>query len=362
VTPVVPSLLHVVGARPNFAKLAAVHRAAAGSLDQTIVHTGQHYDAAMSALFFDQLGVPAPEIDLEVGSATHAVQTATVMMRLEPVLVERRPDWVLVYGDVNSTLAATLVACKLGVPVAHVEAGLRSRDRTMPEEINRLVTDSLADLLFTPSADADANLAAEGIPAARVHRVGNVMIDTLLRLLPATEPDAVLARLGLVRPFALVTLHRPSSVDDPAILAPLVAALGELGDTVEVVFPVHPRTRAALGRFDVSPPAALRLLEPLGYLEFLALERRAALVVTDSGGVQEETSFLGVPCLTVRDNTERPITLELGTNVLVGRDPARLLDAARRALAAPRRDAPRIPLWDGRAGERIVDVLTARAT
>jgi UDP-N-acetylglucosamine 2-epimerase (non-hydrolysing) len=354
------SILHVVGARPNFMKMAAVHRAAEGRIEQTIVHTGQHYDAAMSQVFFEQLGVPPPTVDLEVGSGTHAVQTAAVMTRLEPVLDARRPDLVVVYGDVNSTLAAALVCSKLGLPVAHVEAGLRSRDRTMPEEINRLVTDTLSDILFTPSTDADANLAAEGIPTARVHRVGNVMIDTLVRLLPATEPERLCRRLGLARPFVLVTLHRPANVDDPAALGPLVDALVELTDSVDVVFPVHPRTRAALARLAGAPPAALRLLEPLGYLEFLALERRAALVVTDSGGIQEETSFLGVPCLTVRDNTERPITVEQGTNFLVGRDPERLRREARRALAAPRRQAPRLPLWDGRAAERIVDVLASR--
>ena len=355
-------ILHVVGARPNFMKMAAVYRAAAGRLDQLVVHTGQHYDWRMSGVFFDELGVPAPDANLEVGSGTHAEQTAEVMMRFEPLLAQHNPAAVVVYGDVNSTLAAALVCSKCGVPIAHVEAGLRSRDRTMPEEINRLVTDCVADLLFTPSADADANLAAEGVPATRVHLVGNVMIDTLVRLLPQTRPDDVCGRLGLAGAFVLVTLHRPSNVDDPATLGALLAALGEVGRGMAIVFPVHPRTRAQIARAGLAVPDALQLVEPLGYLEFLALQQRAALVITDSGGIQEETTFLGVPCLTVRENTERPITITQGTNVLVGRDPHRLRAEAARALRRPRGAAVPPPLWDGRAGERIADLLVAFTT
>ncbi len=354
-----PSALHVIGARPNFMKMAAVHRALSGRLRQTVVHTGQHYDWAMSGIFFEQLGVPAPDVNLEVGSASHAVQTAEVMIRLEPLLLRANPDLVIVYGDVNSTVATALVCSKIGIPIAHVEAGLRSRDRTMPEEINRIVTDALADLLLTPSEDANANLAAEGVPDSRVHFVGNVMIDTLVRLLPSTDPDGLVKRLGLTRPFALVTLHRPSNVDDPATLGPLLEALIEISATLDVVFPVHPRTRSRIVEFVATVPTALRVVDPLGYLDFLALQQRAAVVITDSGGIQEETTYLGVPCLTVRENTERPITITHGTNTLVGRDPARLRDEALRAVAMPRPVSSPPPLWDGRAGERIADILVA---
>ncbi|MBM4244700.1 MAG: UDP-N-acetylglucosamine 2-epimerase (non-hydrolyzing) [Deltaproteobacteria bacterium] len=357
--------LHVVGARPNFMKAAPVLAALAGRAEQTLVHTGQHYDAAMSEVFFDQLGLPAPDVDLEVGSGSHAAQTAQIMTRFEPVLLERRPDFVVVYGDVNSTVAATLVASKLLVRVAHVEAGLRSRDRKMPEEINRLVTDTLADLLFTPSTDGDDNLRAEGVAADKIHFVGNVMIDTLVRLLPAAAALGTRARLGLPRPYVLVTLHRPSNVDDPATLAPLLAALGRAAASHDVVFPVHPRTRGRLAESGVAVPERIRLLEPLGYLEFLDLQREAAAVITDSGGIQEESTFLGVPCITVRENTERPVTVTLGTNVLVGRDPLRMLAELERALeggtGGRATGAVRPPLWDGRAAERIAPILLERA-
>lgn len=352
-------VLHVVGARPNFMKLAPVVRALAGrsSVRQTIVHSGQHYDAEMSAVFFEDLELPRPDVNLEVGSGSHAEQTAAVMLRLEPVLRDGRPDIVLVYGDVNSTLAGALVAAKLQIPVGHVEAGLRSFDRTMPEELNRRLTDDAADLLFTPSRDADENLAREGIPASRVYFVGNVMIDTLVRLLPRAEPPAEVD--GLER-YAFVTLHRPSNVDDPATLQRVLDALHEVGRELPVLFAVHPRTRRRLEAIgDRNRDNGMRLFPPLPYRQCLALQRAAAVVITDSGGMQEETTFLGVPCLTLRDNTERPITVTEGTNIVVGRRPERLPEAVRAVLQAPPRPA-RVPeLWDGHAGERIADALEA---
>ncbi|MBI4061610.1 MAG: UDP-N-acetylglucosamine 2-epimerase (non-hydrolyzing) [Elusimicrobia bacterium] len=349
---------HIVGARPNFMKAAPVYRALARRrVAQIIVHTGQHYDAGMSDVFFRQLGLPRPGHNLEVGSGSHAEQTAQVMMRLEPLVAAARPDWVLVYGDVNSTVAAALVCVKLGIRTAHVEAGLRSRDRTMPEEHNRIVTDHLADLLLTPSSDGDANLRAEGIPASRIRRVGNVMIDTLARLLPAARRLRPLGRGNGCGPFVLVTLHRPSNVDDPRRLRRLLSALSRIARAAPVLFPVHPRTRAKLA---AGAPRGVSLVKPLGYLEFLALQARAALVVTDSGGIQEETTYLRVPCLTVRPNTERPITVTMGSNELIGTDPRAL---ERRAVAILREGGKsgRVPpLWDGRAGERIAEELIAR--
>ncbi len=349
---------HIVGARPNFMKAAPVYRALKRrGAAQSIIHTGQHYDRAMSDVFFRQLGLPKPHRNLEVGSGTHGVQTAEVMMRLEPLIAAARPDWVLVYGDVNSTAAAALVCAKLRVKIAHVEAGLRSNDRAMPEEHNRIVTDHLADLLLTPSADGDANLAREGIPKSRVRRVGNVMIDTLVRLLPQARALAPLGIKQGASPFVLVTLHRPSNVDDPKRLAALIRVLDEVASVVPVIFPVHPRTRARLK----SPPRRVRLAEPLGYLEFLALQSRSALVITDSGGIQEETTYLGVPCLTVRPNTERPITVTVGTNELVGEDLARLKKRALAILGGRVKKGRIPPLWDGRAGERIAGVLADAA-
>ncbi len=348
-------ILHVVGARPNFMKAAPVHRAlAARKAEQVLVHTGQHYDAAMSEVFFKQLGLPAPDRNLEVGSGSHAVQTAQVMMKIEPVFSAEKPDWIMVYGDVNSTAAATLVGVKMGLRVAHVEAGLRSHDRGMPEEHNRMVTDHLADLLLTPSADADANLLREGIPPERIRLVGNVMIDTLARLLPEAKK---LKPLGLgpdAEPFALVTLHRPSNVDDAANLAAILAALDEIAKDIPVVFPVHPRT---LARLKGGRPQRVRLAEPLGYLEFLALQSRAAMVITDSGGIQEETTYLGVPCLTLRANTERPVTVTLGTNELIGSDLEKLKLRARAIRRGEAKKGVIPPLWDGHAGERIAGVL-----
>lgn len=348
-------ILHVVGARPNFMKVAPVHRALDGRARQTLVHTGQHYDAAMSGIFFAQLGIAEPDVNLEVGSGTHAEQTGTTMIRLEKLFGERRPDLVLVYGDVNSTAAAAMVCAKMGIRLGHVEAGLRSRDRSMPEEINRIVTDALADMLFTPSEDGNANLAAEGVPADRVWLVGNVMIDTLIRLLPQADGPATRARLGVGERYALVTLHRPSNVDQEASLRPLMDALSQIARDLPIVFPVHPRTRARLAALDIRVPASVSLVEPLGYLDFLALQRDAVVVITDSGGVQEETTFLDVPCLTLRTTTERPVTVTLGSNVLIGPDPALLIREVARVLDGDRKHGSIPPLWDGEAGRRIAE-------
>jgi len=349
-------VIHIAGARPNFPKLAPVHRAmCAASWRQTIVHTGQHYDAALSDRFFEDLGIPEPDVNLEVGSASHAAQTARIMERLEPVIAEHRPDWVLVYGDVNSTVAAALVASKLGVRVAHVEAGLRSYDRTMPEEINRIVTDRLADLLLTPSRDASETLRREGEPDDEIAFVGNVMIDTLLRALPAARASGFRASLELSGDPIVVTLHRPSNVDAPDRLERVMSALRTLATSRPVVFPVHPRTRQRLDSAGIGV-GTVRLLEPIGYLEMLDLVQSAHAVVTDSGGLQEETTALGIPCFTVRANTERPVTVSEGTNLLVP-DPVDLV-AHVRALDGGR-PAGRIPEgWDGRAAERIVEALT----
>lgn len=358
-------ILHVVGARPNFMKVAPIMREMAkypDEFEQILVHTGQHYDASMSQVFFDELELPKPDVNLEVGSGSHAWQTGEIMQRFEPVLLEYKPDWVFVPGDVNSTVACALVASKLGVKVAHVEAGLRSFDRTMPEEINRLVTDQLADLLFTPSQDGDENLLGEGIPAEKIRFVGNVMIDTLVRLLPkaAERWPELKERFGLDR-YVLVTLHRPSNVDDPAKLHEIMQALVEISRQVQVIFPVHPRTRQRIATLDLLNPQSvvenLKFLEPLGYLDFLALEAHASLVLTDSGGVQEETTFLGVPCLTARPNTERPVTVTAGTNRLVAGQARELVAEASKALNGllPERSKPE--LWDGMTARRIVAAL-----
>ena len=415
-------ICHVIGARPNFMKAAPVLRALAAhaGIRQILVHTGQHYDLNMSEVFFQQLAMPVPDFNLQVGSGSHAQQTASIMSQLEPVLLETKPALVMVYGDVNSTIAAALVAAKLGIPVAHVEAGLRSFDRSMPEEINRVLTDQISDLLFTPSEEGNRNLTREGIPEERVHLVGNVMIDTLVRMLPQARPPA----LDLPDRYILVTLHRPSNVDDLPWLEEMLQILTDLSEHTPVLFPVHPRTAKALqnrggdaasrvstagsdepqasGRVtrtneDFVPDARssqlradyrllearspelasefgsleaqsaklttdlrslrLRLIEPQPYLEFLALEQHAALVITDSGGIQEETTFLGVPCLTVRENTERPVTVERGTNLLVGRDLERLSAAAHRILQGERKVGTIPPLWDGHAAERIAAIV-----
>jgi len=350
-------LLHVVGARPNFPKLAPVHRAArALGLEQVIVHTGQHYDEAMSAGFFRDLDIPEPDVNLEVGSASHAVQTARIIERFEPVLLAQRPDWLVVYGDVNSTMATAIVAAKLGVRIAHVEAGLRSNDRTMPEEINRLVTDRLADLLLTPSTDADVTLQAEGEPASEIVFVGNVMIDTLYASLPKAEATGYAQRMGADGSHVVVTLHRPSNVDDPERLRTVCAELAALSRSRTVYFPAHPRTQQRLTALGVDL-GNIRIGDPIAYFEMLDLVRGAHAVVTDSGGVQEETTALGVPCFTLRPNTERPITVSEGTNQLVLdlTTLGGLVEAATRP-AAPRRPAG----WDGRAGERVAAALAAR--
>ena len=355
-------ILHVVGARPNFMKAAPVLKALAeAGASQTLVHTGQHYDERMSQVFFTELGIPEPDHNLEVGSGTHAAQTAQIMLRFEPVLLELDPGLVLVYGDINSTLAAALVCSKLMVPVAHVEAGLRSGDRSMPEEINRLLTDQLADLLFTPSADGDENLAREGIAPGKIVMVGNVMIDTLVRLLP--QADARWPGLQALTgrgPYALVTLHRPSNVDDPAQLRRLLEALGRISTELPVIFPVHPRTRQSILEGGLNVPPGLHLLEPQGYLDFLALQSRARVVITDSGGIQEESTYLGVPCLTLRDTTERPVTVSMGTNILIGQDLERLQVELKRILAGEGKQGRIPPLWDGKASTRIADEIMWR--
>lgn len=357
------TILSVVGARPNFMKLAPLHRALRERRDvrHITVHTGQHYDAAMSEAFFEDLGIPQPQFNLGVGSGSHAQQTAVIMQRFEPIAVAERPDLVLVYGDVNSTVAAALVSAKLGLEVGHVEAGLRSGDWKMPEEINRIVTDRLSHLLFTPSRDADENLRAEGVASERVHFVGNIVIDSVLEMLPRALQMCTPERHGLHhRQYAVVTLHRPSNVDDRATLSDLVAALEELSTRAPVLFPVHPRTRQRIAEFGLGAKRAndLRLMEPVGYVEMLGLVAGAALVITDSGGLQEETSYLGIPCLTARPNTERPVTVTCGTNRLVASRRAELVRAALEVwgrFGPP----PKIELWDGHTAPRIADILCA---
>ncbi|WP_101789939.1 non-hydrolyzing UDP-N-acetylglucosamine 2-epimerase [Nonomuraea indica] len=355
-----PLVLHVLGARPNFVKAAPVVRALGElGMRQGIIHTGQHYDALMSDVFFADLGLPEPVANLGVGSGTHARQTAALLVGLEEVVLEQAPDLVVVYGDVNSTLAAILVCAKLGVPTAHVEAGLRSFDRGMPEEVNRIVTDSLSDLLFATSPDALSHLAAEGVPAAKVHLVGNPMIDSLFAALPSLDPAPVVERLGLPERYAVATLHRPANVDTPEAARELVSAVLEVSRQVPLVVPIHPRGRTRLAEAGLVDGPSVKVVDPLGYVDFLSLVRGAALVVTDSGGVQEETTMLGVPCLTVRPNTERPVTITHGTNRLV--TPALLPAAAGKALAdgaaTPSGELP--PLWDGAAGPRIARVIAA---
>lgn len=355
------SVLCVVGARPNYMKIAPILAAMAGStLKGRLVHTGQHYDKAMNDDFFADLAIPEPEANLGVGSGTHAQQTAQVMSRFEPVLDADPPDCVLVVGDVNSTLACALVAVKKGIPTVHVEAGLRSYDRAMPEEINRVLTDQIADLLFTSERQALGNLQKEGIEAAKVHFVGNVMIDTLLlnvkRAVPSLETLGDFGQSG----FGLVTLHRPSNVDDPKVLGPLLQALADISRQLPLVFPIHPRTKAQAEKHGLLQDLpSLRLMPPLGYLNLLGLLKDARLVLTDSGGLQEESTALGIPCLTLRDNTERPITLAEGTNMLVGNDPARIL-AAFADIQENGGKKGRVPeFWDGQTAQRIVAILSA---
>ncbi len=358
-------ILLIAGARPNFMKVAPIYaemKRRAAEFVPLIVHTGQHYDAAMSDAFFDDLGMPKPDIHLGVGSGTHAVQTAKIMTEFEPVLLEHRPDWVLVVGDVNSTIACALVCAKLGTKIAHVEAGLRSRDRTMPEEVNRVLTDAIADLLLTTSQDADENLAAEGIPAERIRFVGNVMIDSLLEHLKIAEASMIRNELGInENEYAVLTLHRPSNVDHREVFEGIVDALCDIAERLPIIFPVHPRTRAKIEEFGFAgrmASAGIRLIDPLGYLDFMRLYSGAKLVLTDSGGLQEETTVLGIPCLTLRNNTERPITITMGTNVLVGTDPDKIRDTAFAALSSSEsREFAVPPLWDGKAAARICDEL-----
>ena len=358
-------VVNVCGARPNFMKIAPLMRAFAArpGFEAYLVHTGQHYDEAMNKAFFDDLQIPRPDINLEVGSASHAVQTAAIMERFEPVVQREQPDAVLVVGDVNSTIACGLVAVKLGIPLIHVEAGLRSFDRTMPEELNRLLTDAISDLLFVTEPAGVENLKREGVAPEKIHLVGNVMIDTLRTHQQLAERSTILAQLELTPgQYGAVTLHRPANVDDARVFSGICDALDEIQQTTPLVFPVHPRTRANLKRNGLLPRLeqmpGLRLTEPLGYLDFLKLMSSAAVVLTDSGGIQEETTVLGVPCLTIRENTERPITVEQGTNQLVGLRPERILSGYERIRGG--RLEHRVPdLWDGQAAQRIADVMLA---
>lgn len=361
-------IINICGARPNFMKIAPLMKAyrAFPYVRPLLVHTGQHYDERMSDLFFRQLNIPQPDINLEVGSGGHARQTAEIMTRFEPLLLEHQPEWVVVVGDVNSTIACALVASKLGVRVAHVEAGLRSFDRTMPEEINRVLTDAISDLLFVSEPSGVENLRREGVADSRIHFVGNVMIDTLLANRSRADDSNILVTLGISpNEYALLTLHRPSNVDDPSVFAGILTALEEIQHEMPVVFPVHPRTRSNLTRlgFDrqIAGMAGMRLIDPLGYLDFLKLTADAAVVLTDSGGVQEETTILGVPCLTLRENTERPITIEQGSNRLVGVEPQRIVAAWKDCIATGRINMAQPRLWDGSAAERIAKILANSA-
>lgn len=357
-------IVNICGARPNFMKIAPLMAAYKrhAHIQALLVHTGQHYDEKMSDLFFRQLRIPEPDINLEVGSATHAIQTAQIMTRFEPVITEHKPDWVVVVGDVNSTIACALVASKLGVKVAHVEAGLRSFDRSMPEEINRLLTDAISDLLLVSEPSGVANLRREGVADDKVHFVGNVMIDTLKANLEQADRSPILETLGLSPgQYNVVTLHRPSNVDDAATLGRIADAFEEVQKDLPIVFPMHPRTVNNLGRLGLAERFRsmknLKIIEPLGYLDFLKLTGRAAVVLTDSGGIQEETTILGVWCLTLRENTERPVTITSGTNKLVGTDSARIVSEYRRCRATRLTNPPVPEKWDGRAAERIAEIM-----
>ncbi|HSQ23185.1 MAG TPA: UDP-N-acetylglucosamine 2-epimerase (non-hydrolyzing) [Pyrinomonadaceae bacterium] len=361
-------VINVAGARPNFMKVApivAAMRRRASEFQSILVHTGQHYDAAMSEAFFRDLEMPEPDVDLGVGSASHAVQTAGVIQAFEPYVINEKPDWVIVVGDVNSTVACALVCAKLGVKVAHVEAGLRSRDRTMPEEINRILTDQIAELLLTPSLDANENLRAEGIPEERIRFVGNIMIDSLFASLERSKKSQILATLNLKKhEYAVLTLHRPSNVDEKGAFARILDALEKIGQRVPIIFPVHPRTRRMIDELGLAGRTEriknLVVIDPVGYLDFLHLLSNAALVLTDSGGIQEETTVLGIPCITLRENTERPITVEMGTNSLAGTDTTKIVTAANQALDnPPDKSKLRVPpLWDGKTADRILDALS----
>lgn len=357
-------IINIVGARPNLPKIAPLIREMQrhSEIDPILVHTGQHYDEALSDIFFRQMGIPTPHVNLEVGSGSHAAQTAEVLKRVEPVLIERQPDLVLVVGDVNSTIAVSLAAVKLGIPVAHVEAGLRSFDRSMPEEINRILTDALADYLFVTEKDAIDHLLKEGRPRESIYLVGNVMIDSLRHFLPIAQKSSIGDDLGLKKGadwqrFGVLTLHRPSNVDSTEKLAALLGAIDSIAAQVPVIFPVHPRTQQRLAQAGIKTHPQLKLISPIGYLDFLCLLSKSTIVLTDSGGIQEETTALGVPCLTLRENTERPITISEGTNQLIGTDPARIIAAAQAILTGKGKPGRIPPFWDGHAAERIVDVL-----
>ena len=355
------TIVHVVGARPNYMKIAPLMAALnpVSGIRQLLVNTGQHYDEAMAKGFIRELKLPVPDRDLEVGSASHAVQTANVMIRFETVCLEERPDMIVVVGDVNSTMAAALVGAKLLIPVVHVEAGLRSFDREMPEEVNRVVTDRIADMLLTPSRDGDENLLREGVPASRIHFVGNVMIDTLFQHLPSAGLDRISDRVKAAdKQYAVLTLHRPSNVDRPETFRAILEAVNTVARDMPVIFPVHPRTRNRIGELGLADMVkSLTLIDPLGYIDFLSLTSHAKLILTDSGGLQEESTALGIPCLTLRENTERPVTVTHGTNRVVGTKTADILAGYRDALAGGQEK--RVPeLWDGHTAERIRDLLT----
>ena len=352
-------IIHIVGARPNFMKAAPVYFAIRdrGHFEQLLVHTGQHYDEKMSDIFFRQLGMPEPDINLEIGSASHAVMTARIMIAFEEVVLNEKPDLLVVYGDVNSTIACAMVAAKLGVKVAHVEAGLRSFDRAMPEELNRMLTDSISDFFFTTSPDADELLKKSGIDEDAIHFVGNGMIDTLVRLLPEASQPEINGKLpDPEKGFALVTLHRPSNVDDEEALSKILGVLRDLSDSMDVVFPIHPRTKARIEELDLDT-SGIQLSGPLGYLEFLWLQKHASIVLTDSGGVQEETTYLKVPCLTLRHNTERPITVTEGSNVLIGADFDLLQSEISKILSDQFKESQIPEKWDGQAGIRTAKIL-----
>ena len=360
-------ILNVVGARPNFMKIAPIHRIMKISdiIEPILVHTGQHYDEKMSRVFFEDLGLPVPDVYLGIGSGSHARQTGAIMIEMEKIVLDYKPDLVLVVGDVNSTMAATIVASKLHIPIAHVEAGLRSFDRAMPEEINRMVTDALADFLFVTEESGRQNLLKEGIPPEKIHFVGNVMIDSLLSHLKKAKKSNIISQLNLDhQPYALLTLHRPSNVDDQETFNGILNALEQIEKKIPIIFPIHPRSRKMLEQFQFGDRIArlknFNLIDPLGYLDFLSLMEKAKLVLTDSGGIQEETTVLGIPCLTLRKNTERPVTVELGTNVIVGMDKDKIVDESFKILSEQSKKGKIPPLWDGNAARRIVDVVERR--
>jgi UDP-N-acetylglucosamine 2-epimerase (non-hydrolysing) len=357
-------IINVVGARPNFMKISPLIRAMnekKKSIEHILVHTGQHYDRSMSDDFFEQLGIPYPDINLEVGSGSHAVQTANVMIAFEKVLLEYKPDFIVVVGDVNSTIACTLVASKLGVRIAHVEAGLRSFDRTMPEEINRILTDAISDMLFTTEESGNENLKKEGLPDEKIYFVGNVMIDTLIHCL-GNLPDELPFQDIKENEYAVITLHRPSNVDNPVILKKILAAFHEISKRLKLVIPLHPRTLKNIQLFGLTSELNsinenAIITGPIGYMQMLRLVRASRMVITDSGGIQEETTYLGVPCITMRNNTERPSTISMGTNILVGADTEKLLQIVAQSISIPFRKGAVPPLWDGKASIRIVDSL-----